>query len=280
MEGRYSAVVGILTTNCTMDPPAAKRARNDNSSVNNGSGRRVGRHQRGPKSCACCGNSITSDDDHVQNIPCNHDVCLLCVVKSNMKRRSNSNLACCQVEDCQNKYTTMCQYYNRGSPGELIENEVVGMDRDKNRYLPMHCLLEDHRAEIMEENTDKRAAVIYVGSITKGNRGKCSVDSILKTIVLEKIEDGYYDYADDVVDNVRAIFARMHPFIIPPSKPNKPTANPVLSAREYLEQRIMYPPLLLHALYGLSTGIVHGRLELIHLIRINSWQPLGRQTCS
>eukprot|EP00984_Skeletonema_dohrnii_P014922 scaffold6375_cov106-Skeletonema_dohrnii-CCMP3373.AAC.1 len=209
MEGRYSAVVGILTTNCTMDPPAAKRARNDNSSVNNGSGRRVGRHQR--------------------------------------------------VEDCQNKYTTMCQYYNRGSPRELIKNEVVGMDRYKNRYLPMHCLLEDHRAEIMEENTDKRAAVIYVGSITKakGSKGKCSVDSILKTIVLEKTEDGYYDYADDVVDNVRAIFARMHPIIIPPSKPNKPTANPVLSAREYLEQRIMYPPLLLHALYGLSTGIVH-----------------------
>eukprot|EP00984_Skeletonema_dohrnii_P018803 scaffold8876_cov68-Skeletonema_dohrnii-CCMP3373.AAC.3 len=57
----------------------------------------------------------------------------------------------------------MCQYYNRGSPGELIENEVVGIDRYKNRYLPMHCLLGDHRAEIMEENTDKRAAVAVRG---------------------------------------------------------------------------------------------------------------------
>ena len=66
----------------------------------------------------------------------------------------------------------MCQYYNRGSPGELIQNEAVGMDRYKNRYLPMHCLMEDHKAEIMEEDTNKhRAAVIYVGSITKGGRG-------------------------------------------------------------------------------------------------------------
>mmetsp|Transcript_22863 Transcript_22863/g.32681 ORF Transcript_22863/g.32681 Transcript_22863/m.32681 type:complete len:95 (-) Transcript_22863:399-683(-) len=69
-----------------------------------------------------------------------------------MKRGSNP--ACCQVKDCQNKYTTMCQYHNRGSPGELIKKEVVGYDRYKNRYLPMHCLLEDHLAEMKEENND------------------------------------------------------------------------------------------------------------------------------
>ena len=31
MEGRYSAVVGILTTDFTMDPPAAKKARKDDT---------------------------------------------------------------------------------------------------------------------------------------------------------------------------------------------------------------------------------------------------------
>jgi len=237
-----------------MDPPAAKKARKDDT-VDSGSRRRVGRHQRGPKNCDCCGNSIPSDDDHVQNIPCNHDVCLLCVVKSNMKRGSNP--ACCQVEDCQNKYTTMCQYYNRGSPGEVIKNEVVGSDRYKNQYLPMNCLLEDHLAEMKEENTNKaHAAVIYVGSITKGNKGKCNVNSYSQNIVIEKTKDGY-DYADDTVDKIRAIFARMHPLIIHPSQPHQTTDNPVLSAREYLEHRIMYPPLILHALYGLSTGVVH-----------------------
>ena len=117
----------------------------------------------------------------------------------------------------------------------------------------MHCL----SIGITEENTNTHRAVIYnFGSITKGDRGDCSVDSSLKTIVKEKTEDGYYAYGDDAVDNVCAIFAQMHPIIIP-SKSNKPTANPVLSAKEYLEQRIMCPPILLHALYGLSTSIVH-----------------------
>ena len=110
----------------------------------------------------------------------------------------------------------------------------------------MHCL----SIGITEENTNTHRAVIYnFGSITKGDRGDCSVDSSLKTIVKEKTEDGYYAYGDDAVDNVCAIFAQMHPIIIP--------SKPILTAREYLEQRIMYLPLLLHALYGLSTSIVH-----------------------
>ena len=58
----------------------------------------------------------------------------------------------------------MCQYYNSGSPGELIENVVVGKDRYKNRYLPMHCLWGDHKAEIAEKKTNKHhAEVIYFG---------------------------------------------------------------------------------------------------------------------
>ncbi len=254
MKSRYSAVVGTPTSDCIMVPPAAKKARKGNT-VDSGSRRRVRRHQHGPRHCDCCGDSIPSDGDHIQNIPCHHDVCLLCVVKSNMKRGPNP--ACCQVEGCQHKYTTMCQYYKRGSPVEVIKNEEVGNDRFRNKFLPMNCLMDDHLDEMKEGNTNKDlAAVIYVGSIQKENNGQCRVSCFSRQIVIEKTKDGY-DYADDTVDKVLAIFANIHPIIVPASKPHRTTDNPVLSAREYLEHRIMYPPLILHALFGLSTGISH-----------------------
>ena len=72
--------------------------------------------------CDCCKQLIT-EDNNIQNNPCNHIVCLLCVVKSNMKRISNP--ACCQVIDCHQKYTISCQYFKGGIPGEIVENETI-----------------------------------------------------------------------------------------------------------------------------------------------------------
>jgi hypothetical protein len=39
-----------------------------------------------------------------------------------------ANPACCQVKDCPQKYTALCQYFNRGNPGKIIENEVAVID--------------------------------------------------------------------------------------------------------------------------------------------------------
>ena len=33
--------------------------------------------------------------------------------------------AYCQVIDCHQKFTISCQYFNRGIPGEIIENETI-----------------------------------------------------------------------------------------------------------------------------------------------------------
>jgi hypothetical protein len=40
-----------------------------------------------------------------------------------MKRVANP--AYCQVKDCHQKYTISCQYFNRGTPGEIIENGTI-----------------------------------------------------------------------------------------------------------------------------------------------------------
>ena len=73
--------------------------------------------------CDCCNTPISDDNDHIRNNPCSHIVCLLCFVKSNMKRVANP--AYCQIIDCHQKYTISCQIYSRGIPGEIIENETI-----------------------------------------------------------------------------------------------------------------------------------------------------------
>jgi hypothetical protein len=87
--------------------------------------------------CDSCNNSILSannSDHHVQNTPCNHNICMLCVIKKNMRGgSSNQSACCCQVESCK-KYITSCQYFRAGSPGEIIMNE--GGDDHNNRMLP------------------------------------------------------------------------------------------------------------------------------------------------
>jgi hypothetical protein len=88
--------------------------------------------------CDSCNNSILSAniaENHVQNTPCNHNICMLCVIKTNVMRggSSNQSACCCQVESC-NKYITSCQYFRAGSPGEVIRNE--GGDDHNNIMMP------------------------------------------------------------------------------------------------------------------------------------------------
>ncbi len=72
--------------------------------------------------CDCC-KHIINDDNHIQNNPCNHNICLICVLKANMNRVAYP--AYCQILDCHQKFTISCQYFNRGIPGEIIENGTI-----------------------------------------------------------------------------------------------------------------------------------------------------------
>ena len=108
-----------------MDPSEKKRPRKDDGD-NNLTG------DNGRLRCDCCCNPIIlSDENHIQNNPCGHIVCLLCVVKSNMKRGANPTYFCCQcqVTNCSQNFTTSCQYFNRGVPGEIIIS-VVELSKD------------------------------------------------------------------------------------------------------------------------------------------------------
>src|SRR6056300_208788 len=79
-----------------------------------------------PLRCDCCKNPI-SDGIHAQNNPCGHNICIPCVLGANMKRGANPGF--CQVRDCSQQFITSCQYFNRGVPGEMIENEVAIIDK-------------------------------------------------------------------------------------------------------------------------------------------------------
>ena len=110
-----------------MDPSEKKRPRKDdddnNLPVDNGQLR-----------CDCCSNFIISEDNHIQNTPCGHIICILCIVKSNMKRGAQPHF--CQVRDCSQKFITSCQYFNRGMPGEIVENEsAVQLGTDEIAWL-------------------------------------------------------------------------------------------------------------------------------------------------
>jgi hypothetical protein len=61
-----------------------------------------------------------------------------------MKRVANP--AYCQVKDCHQKYTISCQIYNRGIPGDIIENETIaelGTDEVANvlSFLPLEKIM-------------------------------------------------------------------------------------------------------------------------------------------
>lgn len=95
-----------------MDPTQKKKPRYDDVTVNN----------NGQIRCDSCSISISYANDYVQNTPCNHNICVLCIVKSNMTRVANP--AYCQVKDCPQRPVS-CQYFNRGSPGEIVVNETT-----------------------------------------------------------------------------------------------------------------------------------------------------------
>ena len=108
-----------------MDPPEKKKPRkDDDDNLTGDNGQQL--------QCDCCSNFILSDNnDHIQNTPCNHNVCIMCVVESNMKRAANPAYFCCQcqVENCTQKFTTSCQYFNRGIPGKIM-NSMVELSAD------------------------------------------------------------------------------------------------------------------------------------------------------
>ena len=114
------------------------------------------------KQCDCCLNNISDDSDHVQNFPCGHKICFFCFVTSTMKR---ANPACCQVKDCPQKYTASCQYFNRGNPGKIIENEVVWSEQCCNILTPADTLSTDDLATIF--------GFLHIQDIMLRKRGVC-----------------------------------------------------------------------------------------------------------
>jgi hypothetical protein len=122
-----------LAPNSRSDPPTANSKQSRASleyyalvTMGNNASDSSGKQQYQQLRCDCCDNLIT-EDNHIQNNPCDHIVCTLCVVTSNMKWGANP--ACCQVKDCPHKYTASCQYFNHGNPGKVIENEVAIIDK-------------------------------------------------------------------------------------------------------------------------------------------------------
>ena len=111
--------------------------------------------------CDCC-KQIINDDNHIQNNPCNHTICLICVLKANMNRVTKP--AYCQVIDCHQKFTISCQYFNRGIPGEIIENGTIvelGIDEVASilSFLPLRPIMCLRRVNMTWRDAAKKTVV-------------------------------------------------------------------------------------------------------------------------
>ena len=172
--------------------------------------------------CQACGIIIPGSGDYVQNSPCSHIVCTLCVVKSNMQRGSNP--ACCQVESCSNRCTQFCQYFNGGSPGEVIRNKCAATDDYAERFLPVEFLKSNHSEEMNNSANNKEAFVLY--GLWQTNKRECK--SICKSFTLEKGKNGHYfgvDQNERALSGIKSFFKFLHPIVVEPSRPvvNSPT---------------------------------------------------------
>ena len=160
---------------------------------------------RAPFLCHCCSDPIPEDNDHIQNTPCEHKICLLCVTKSNMKRISNP--ACCQVKDCPHKYAIIsCQYFKGGIPGEIIENDTItelGTDEVANvlSFLPLEVIMCLRRVNMTWSEAAKKAIVpptdFLVNSVTDYNAMRVMTAALPN---LQQVTIGYlgdrYKYVD------------------------------------------------------------------------------------
>ena len=111
--------------------------------------------------CDCCKHLI-NDDNHIQNNPCNHNICLICVLKANMNRVTKP--AYCQVIDCHQKFTISCQYFNRGIPGEIIENGTIvelGIDEVASilSFLPLRPIMCLRRVNMTWRDAAKKTVL-------------------------------------------------------------------------------------------------------------------------
>ena len=111
--------------------------------------------------CDCCKYRI-SNDNHIQNNPCNHNICLICVLKANMNRVAYP--AYCQVIDCHQKFTISCQYFNRGIPGEIIENGTIvelGIDEVASilSFLPLRPIMCLRRVNMTWRDAAKKTVL-------------------------------------------------------------------------------------------------------------------------
>mmetsp|Transcript_23336 Transcript_23336/g.35357 ORF Transcript_23336/g.35357 Transcript_23336/m.35357 type:complete len:103 (-) Transcript_23336:26-334(-) len=70
-------------------------------------------------------------------------------------------------KSCSNSCTTLCQYFDRGRPGEIIKNERVASDTYAERFLPVEFLQRNHTEEIKDVAKNKEAFVLYGGWMDK-----------------------------------------------------------------------------------------------------------------
>ena len=238
--------------------PSSKKARScgsrggsNHSSISSRTSRRD--RNDGNLRCDSCDSTIRATADYVQNLPCNHKICTLCVVKSNMQRGSNP--VCCQVESCHQKYTESCQYFSAGSPVDVIQNERVGGEGYSQQFLPMEYLKANHLHEINDKAKNNQAVVLYLGRVSKERNGEYNLGAVCNSFVLERDEKGRFkqDFGEEVLTSVRSFFARLHPILVSPSLQYDGDL-PVLTPREYLELKVFSRIPFLHALHSLSTG--------------------------
>jgi hypothetical protein len=162
--------------------------------------------------CDCCKHLI-NDDNHIQNNPCNHNICLICVLKANMKRVAYP--VYCQVIGCHQKFTISCQYFNRGIPGEIIENGTIvelGIDEVASilSFLPLkkimflRCVNMTWREAARKTTISPTTALWTVNNVARYNATRVmttELPNLHGIIIGDLIEGSYIDFENSVQRN-------------------------------------------------------------------------------
>ena len=206
--------------------------------------------------CACCDASIPAQESRVQILPCMHELCSVCALRSQIERGSAPHR--CPAKSC-GAYSTGCRCCGSAGGSVDIPNVVEGEDTFAKQYLPYDWLIDQHIDEIEEDPEYNEAFVFYCSRVQLDDAGDLVDTSVTSSFVLRKRGDVAFD--GRTIAELRNFFAFLH-------QPLLHTSNlrskhlPVFSPREYLERRCSSMRPIDAALFSLGTGIVEFDREL------------------
>ena len=91
--------------------------------------------------CACCNQAIANTDDHVIVLPCQHQLCTLCMIKSQTSRGCKEHS--CPVASCNNTYSDGCRFMSHREERETLLDHT----NPSNMTLDE---LDTHRSDIQQ----------------------------------------------------------------------------------------------------------------------------------